>query len=162
MDWLGARENVKLALNAGRSVNLIVKGEPDRKGLVLQLREDLGSLAVVDLASGATASRQSLVTEIFRELGRPSEARKPPNDLTDLHRCIMEAPTVIQLAFRHFDQVKTRRYTEDFYSALKHLVEERKLVLMIESRVPFSSLLPPTNSLSRIQMKTVELNGRIV
>ena len=159
-DWLRAREQVRDALVDGRSVNLVVQGEPNRKGLVGQLREDLGDLAVIDLASGATAGRQSLITEILHALGGRGQAQKPPNDLRDLHHSIMEAHGVVRLAFRHFDQVKSRVYKEDFYSALKHLVEERKLVLLIESRAPYATLLPATNSLSKVQMKTVELRGR--
>ena len=66
------------------------------------------------------------------------------------------------LAFAHFDVMKTRarNYKDDFFSALKHLVDERKLVLLVESRAPYATLLPPTNSLSGIQMKTVEFRGR--
>ena len=52
-------------------------------------------------------------------------------------------------------------YKEDFFSALKHLVEERKLVLLVESHAPYATLLPPANSLSKIQMKTVEMRGRV-
>ena len=139
-----------------------MRGSPDRKGLLVQLREDLGQLAIVDVASGATAGRQSLITEILHALGNTGEARKPPNDLRDLHSCVMAAPVPVRLAFRHFDILKSRanNYKEDFFSALKFLVEERKLVLFIESHAPYATLLPATNSLSTLQMKTVELRGR--
>jgi hypothetical protein len=161
-EWLRAREQVRDGILDGRSVNLVVMGSPNHKGLLDQLREDLGALAIVDLASGAAAGRQGLITEILHELGTKSEARRPPNDLRDLHTCVMAAPAPVRLAFRHFDILKSRanNYKEDFFSALKFLVEARKLVLLIESRAPYATLLPATNSLSKIQMKTVELRGR--
>ena len=69
----------------------------------------------------------------------------------------------MRLAFRLFDVLKSRanNYKEDFFSALKFLVDARKLVLLIESRAPYTTLLRATNSLSEIQMKTVELRGRM-
>lgn len=163
VEWLRAREQVRDALLDGKSVNLVVQGSPDRKGLLGQLREDLGGLAIVDLASGATVGRQSLITQILHELGMNHEAGKPPNDLRDLHTCVMAAPSPVRLAFRHFDILKSRpnNYKEDFFSTLKFLVEERKLVLLIESRAPYATLLPDANSLSKIQMKAVELRGRM-
>jgi hypothetical protein len=36
----------------------------------------------------------------------------------------------------------------------------RKLVLLIESRAPYVSLLPANNSLTKLQAKLVELKGR--
>ncbi len=161
-EWLRARRAVRDAMLDGRSVNLVVQGSPDRKGLLAQLRADLGQLAIVDLESGATVGRQSLITEILRALGSTVVARKSPDDLRDLHLGVMEAPGPVRLAFRHFDVLRSRanNYKEDFFSALKFLVEERQLVLFIESRAPYTTLLPATNSLSMIQMKTVELRGR--
>ena len=160
--WLKAREQVRDAILDGRSVNLVVEGTPDHRGLVEQLREDLTGLAIIDLASGATVGRQNLITEILHALGQGGEARRPPNDLGDLHRCIMAAPGIVRLAFRRFDLVKTRadNYRDDFFSALKFLVDERKLVLLMESRAPFATLLPATNPVSQIQVRTVELRGR--
>lgn len=162
-EWLRVRGQVRDAMFDGRSVNLLVHGSPDRKGLIEQLRVDLGRLAVVDLESGAAVGRRSLITEILGEIGIKGEARKPPDDLRDLHHGIVAASAPVRLAFRHFDVVKKRAngYKEDFFSALKHLVEERKLVLLVESHAPYATLLPPANSLSKIQMKTVEMRGRV-
>ncbi len=161
-EWLRARGQVRDAMLDGRSVNLVVQGTPDRRGLLSQLREDLGRLAIIDLNSGAAAGRQGLITEILHELGTSGEARKPPNDLRDVHTCIVAAPARVLLAFRHCDMLKSRAniYKDDFFSALKFLVDERKLTLLLESRAPYATLLPASNSLSQIQMKTVELRGR--
>ena len=51
-------------------------------------------------------------------------------------------------------------YKEDFFNALLYLIERRKLVLLIESRIPFIYLLPEVNPLSRIQAEIVEMRGR--
>jgi len=161
-EWLRVRQQVRDAMLDGQSVNLVVKGSPNREALLAQLRGDLGGLAIVDLASGAVAGRQNLVTEILHELGRNGKAQEPPHDLLDLDEWIMAASSTVRLAFRHFDIVKSRadNYGVDFFSALKYLTEKRKITLLIESREAFSTLLPAANPLSAIQMKTVELQGR--
>jgi hypothetical protein len=160
-EWLRARDQVRDAMLDGRSVNLVVLGSPERERLLAQLKEDLGELAIVDLDSGATVGRQNLITEILRELGINGEARRPPNDLDDLHKHLMAARAPVRLAFRHFIlNSRVNNYKPDFFSALKHLVDKRKLILLIESRAPYATLLPLANCLSKLQMKTVELRGR--
>src|ERR1035437_6126848 len=160
-DWLGARAQVREYLSRGQSVNLVVKGEPRRREFLERLREDLGgAVAVVDLDSGAAASRRSLVAEILRACGTPAEVPNVPEDLAVLHNRLSDLPGT-RLCFRHFDRVAERAYGLDFFSALKFLVMDcRKLVLLIESRAPYTSLLPANNSLTKLQMKLVELKGR--
>jgi hypothetical protein len=73
----------------------------------------------------------------------------------------MAARAPVRLAFRHFIlNSRVNNYKPDFFSALKHLVDKRKLILLIESRAPYATLLPLANCLSKLQMKTVELRGR--
>ena len=88
----------------------------------------------IGLASGAAAGRQNLVTEILHELGGNGKAQEPPHDLRDLHTFIMAAPAPVRLLLQRFDIMKSRwkNYKEDFFSALKYLVERRKLTLIIE------------------------------
>jgi hypothetical protein len=161
-EWLGARELVRDFLIDGQSVNLFVSGKPNHRALFEQLREDLRELAIIDLASGATAGRQNLISEILTQLGSHSAAGKPPRDLLDLDRFVKASPGQVRVAFQHFDVMARRAssYTGDFFDALRHLVDQRKLALLIESRAPFVSFLPAGNSLSTIQAKTVELRGR--
>jgi hypothetical protein len=162
VEWLRARDRVRDGLEDGQSVNLVANGEVKHRELVEQVGEELGQLAVVDLESGATVGRRNLVTEIIRAAGGRGEARRPPDDLADLDRFVMAAEREVRLALLHFDVVKGRvhGYKPDLFSALKHLVDKRKLVLLVESRAPFATLLPPGNLLSQVQMKTVELRGR--
>jgi hypothetical protein len=162
-DWLEAREQVREYLRRGQSVNLVVKGEPKRRGFLERIREDLGgALAMVDLDSGAAASRRSLVAEILKACGTPAEVPDVDDeDLGVLHNRLSDLPGRTTLCVRHFDRVADRRYGLDFFSSLKHLVMDcRKLVLLIESRAPLISLLPANNSLTKLQAKLVELKGR--
>jgi hypothetical protein len=160
-DWLGAREQVREYLHRGQSVNLVVKGEPRRREFLERIREDLGgAMAMVDLDSGAAASRRSLVAEILKACGTPAEVPDVPEDLAVLHNRLSDLPGT-RLCLRHFDRVAERGYGLDFFSALKYLVMDcRKLVLLIESRAPYVSLLPANNSLTKLQAKLVELKGR--
>jgi hypothetical protein len=159
-DWLEAREQVRRYLQRGQSVNLVVKGEPRRGEFLEQIRQDLDSrLAIVDLNSGAAASRRSLVAEILKACGAPAAVPPEPEDLPVLHHRLSDLPGMT-LCLRHFDRVGGRNYGLDFFSALKHLVDCRKLVLLVESRAPYSSLLPPGHILTKVQAELVELRGR--
>ena len=148
-------------LRRGESVNLVVKGEPKRREFLELIREDLnGGLAMVDLDSGATVARRSLVSEILKACGTPAVVPEEPGDLAVLHNRLYDLAGT-RLCLRHFDRVAERGYALDFFSALKYLVMDcRKLVLLIESRVPYVSLLPTNNSLTKLQAKLVELKGR--
>jgi hypothetical protein len=152
---------VREYLRRGQSVNLVVKGEPKRREFLERIREDLGgAMAMVDLDSGAAASRRSLVAEILKACGTPTEVPDVPEDLAVLHNRLSDLPGT-RLCLRHFDRVADRDYGPDFFSALKYLVMDcRKLVLLIESRAPYISLLPANNSLTKLQAKLVELKGR--
>jgi hypothetical protein len=160
-DWLGARGKVREYLRRGESVNLVVKGEPKRREFLERIREDLnGDLAMVDLDSGATVARRSLVSEILKACGTPSVVPEEPEDLAVLHARLYDLSGT-RLCLRHFDRVEKRGYGDDFFSAVKYLVMDcRKLVLLIESRAPYVSLLPANNSLTKLQAKMVELKGR--
>jgi hypothetical protein len=160
-DWLEARGQVREFLRRGQSVNLVVRGEPKRREFLKRIRKDLnGELAVVDLDSGAAASRRRLVAEILKACGTPAEVPEEPEDLAVLHDRLSDLPGT-RLCLRHFDRVADRDYGLDFFSALKYLVmDSRKPVLLLESRVPYISLLPANNSLTKLQAKLVELKGR--
>ncbi len=160
-DWLEARDQVREFLRRGQSVNLVVKGEPKRREFLERIRQDLdGGMAVVDLDSGAAASRRSLVAEILRACGAPAVVPNEPEDLAVLHGRLSDLPGT-RLCLRHFDRVADRDYGLDFFSALKYLVMDcRKLVLLVESRAPYVSLLPRNNSLTKLQVMLVELKGR--
>ena len=132
-EWLRARQRVRDFLLDGQWVNLLVSGKPNHRVLFEQLREDLQGLAIIDLTSGATAGRQNLISEILTQLGSQAKAGKPPHNLLDLDRFIKASPGTVRVAFQHFDVMARRvsNYKGDFFDALRHLVDEKKLALLI-------------------------------
>lgn len=160
-EWLRARAEVLTYLRRGQSVNLVVRGEPRRREFFERVREDLGGkLPLVDLDRGVTAPRRGLVEEILRECGSPAKVPKEDGeDLALLDARVSELGKTI-LCFRHFDRVVDRKYGNDFFSTLKYLVmDERKLVLLVESRTPCASLLPDDPNLTKIETKLVEFRS---
>jgi hypothetical protein len=154
------RDRVLVLLGRNQSVNLVVKGEPKRREFLEQIRQDLASgMAMVDLDTGAASSRRRLISDILKACGTPADVPKD-EDLAVLHDRLTDLPGTI-LCLRHFDRVAARDYGKDFYSALKYLVmDSRKLVLLLESRAPYTSLLPADNTLTKLQAQLVELKGR--
>jgi hypothetical protein len=66
-----------------------------------------------------------------------------------------------QVAISHFDLVPYRsEYDTNLFAALRFMVMERRyLVLLVQSRTPFSALLPRGHPLSDIHLETVELKA---
>ena len=130
--------------------------------LILHLaRDHFLDLTTVDLQDGKTVSRRGLVSEILRRLGYTGTVPPVPEDLSELARAI-EGHRVSRVAVTHFDLAAHRAdYDVNLFSALRHVImESRKLVLLIQSRQPFASLLPRGHPLSDIDIRTVEIKGR--
>lgn len=160
--WLAARDEARRLLRRGQSINLLVQGEVAWRELLADLRQDeLADLAQVNLEKGTTASRRGLATEILRALGMTAPVPPEPEDLGVLDRLLAERRRSL-LALTHFDLAANRpAYGVDLFSALRYLVmESRQLVLLVQSRKPFASLLPADHPLSTINLQTVELRGR--
>jgi hypothetical protein len=162
-DWLAARDNIhRFLLQRNESVNLVVTGNPKWRELIEYLStEMIKDLGRVDLSSGATVSRRGLVAEILKACGAPGSVPPEPEDLPILHRTLSEK-RLSRIAIEHFDLVSARHhYGVDLFAALRYLLmESRKLVLLVQSRAPFATLLPQDHPLSTINLQTVELNGR--
>jgi hypothetical protein len=65
----------------------------------------------------------------------------------------------ITLAIRHFDHMSAQfKADTDLFDVLRNLIMDvRKLVLLVQTRTPFATLLPGDHKLSKIDIKTVEL-----
>jgi|SRR6185369_10731878 len=161
--WLEARDETRRFLERGQSVNLVVNGDVEWRGLVADLqRGDLADLVQVDLAKGVTASRRGLISEILRAFGMTVAVPPEPEDLGELDR-FLSGRKRSRLALTHFDLTASRpAYGVDLFAALRYLImESRKLVLLVQSRRPFATLLPAGHPLSEITgIQTVELRGR--
>lgn len=160
--WLAARDETRRLLGRGQSVNLVVDGGSAWKELLADLpRGDLADLVQVNLEKPATASRRGLISEILRAFGISTPVPTEPADLGELDR-LVAGRSRSRLALTHFDLAAHRpAYGVDFFAALRYLVmDSRKLVLLVQSRRPFASLLPADHPLSEVDLRTVELSGR--
>lgn len=159
--WLRTRDELVRFLERGQSVNLVVTGNPKWRELIQHIREErFSDLALVNLDSGATASRPGFIAEILTALGSKATVPNPPYDLAELDRAIKSRP-LSRIAFLNFDHVN-HRYEDkiDLFSALRFLImDARKLVLLAESRTPFGALLPSSHPFSQMDLKTIELKG---
>jgi hypothetical protein len=163
--WLKARDDIRRYLIRGESVNLTVQGEVKWRPLIEDLRRDpsLADLRGVDLTDPETYARQTLVQAILSACGVPGPVPDKPHDLVEFGRALKLRPNAAHLALTHFDHVAHRAdYEIDLFAALRYqMTESRKLVLLIQSRKPFLSLLPKEHPLSTITApKTVELRER--
>jgi hypothetical protein len=165
-DWLKARDDMVEYLGRGQSVNVIVRGKVRWRPLINHVTNSFfKGFGIVNLDSGATVSREGLVTEILRACGLRTDVLRIPNDLGPFTR-ISERDALSRVALLHFDNIAHRNYGPDLFASLRHLVmDQRKLVLLIASRSPFETILsqarflPSDYSSSRIDFKTVELIG---
>jgi len=162
--WIEARDETRRLLLRGQSVNLVVNGDVEWRGLLTDLqRGDLADLVQVDLAKGVTASRRGLISEILRAFGMTVPVPPEPEDLGELDRFLSVRPRS-RLALTHFDLAAPANrpaYGVDLFAALRYLVmDSRKLVLLVQSRRPFTTLLPLDHPLSNVDLKTVEIRGQ--
>jgi hypothetical protein len=160
--WLAARDEVRRFLERGQSVNLVVDGAVAWRELLADLqRGELADLVLVNLEKPTTASRRGLVTEILGGFGMTALVPAEPEDLVALDR-FLSARRRSRLALTHFDLAAHRpAYGVDLFAALRYLVtESRQLVLLVQSRRPFATLLPAGHPLSESGLQTVELQGR--
>jgi TIR domain len=159
--WLNARHDIVRYLGRGQSVNLVVHNDGVRwRELIRHLKDEhYPQLACVDLENPSTIPREGLLDTILQALGARERVRRTPNDLPDFARTLAPYTAPLRIAVSHFDLAPYRRgYGVDLFSTLRHLVtEERRIVLLIQSRTPFAALLPRSNPLSKIDIHEVAL-----
>jgi TIR domain len=160
--WIEARDEIRRFLERGQSVNLVVGGDVRWRELLEELQKGkLADLAQVNLEKGTTASRRGLVEEILRAFGMTAAVPSAPEDLVELDH-LLSSRRLSRLILTHFDLAAHRQtYGVDLFAALRFMVmESRQLVLLVQSRRPFATLLPAGNPLSEINLQTVVLRGR--
>jgi hypothetical protein len=161
--WLAARDDIVRLLERGQSVNLVVHGEVNWRGLLEHISDvHLPDLAVVNLEDPDTTSRHGLPAAISQALGERAPLRQEPHDLAGF-KALLVARSAAKVALTHFDLVPHRPYYDvDLFAALRYFImEARKLVLLVQSRTSFSALLPCNHPLSVIDIKTVKLQAQL-
>jgi hypothetical protein len=115
-------------------------------------------LGIVDLESPAAVPRNGLLSEMLRVTGRSRAVPPPPNDLPELAKAFADGRRA-HVALIHFHRVAERpQYGMDLFASLRFMVmDARQLVLLVQTRQPVATLLPPDHALSKIDFKTVEL-----
>jgi len=165
-DWLHARDEIVRCLQRGQSVNLVVFNKPKWLELVKHIQKDyFPDLGLVDLNDGATDSRRGLIAEMLKACGATTQIPPKPDDLVMFSRLISNRQNAARILLLRFDMVTQHEdYKNDvaLFAALRNLImEKRKLILLIHSRLPFIEFLPKDHPLSSItDLKTVELHGR--
>lgn len=160
--WLEVRQDLLRALHNRESVNLVVTGQPKAKEMIDQLEQllDAPRLGRVNLYSNQTATRPELVKALLDACGLTMPVPVGAKDLGVLETAIF-SKSLSRVALLHMDMIQRRPdYDVDLFSSLRYLAEERKLVMLAQSRKPLSVLLPPDHPLSSFIPKVVELNGR--
>lgn len=164
--WIQARDELVDLLGRNRSVNFVVPhrdggARPKWRELIAHLKDrHFADLGCVDLERGAAASRQGLVELILDAVGHRQAVPAKPRDLAVLDRALHGRGAPPKLAMLHFDMAVPRldEYGVDLFAAMRSLVEDGKMVLMVHSRRPFMELAPREHPLSEIQLAFVELD----
>lgn len=159
-DWLAARDEILQWLRDNQSVNLVVHGSGPLawRGLLDDVAARLPPLPHIDLDDGACASRRGLVEAMLTAIGAPAQVPPRPEDLVHLSQKL-ETLNQRRLVWRHCDRIARRTdYEVDLFAALRYAVmDRRQLVLLLQSRAPFATLLPASHELSHLHLATVEL-----
>ncbi len=164
-DWLKVRDEIQMYIERGESVNLVTYGKVKWGKLLDHIkREHFNDFGIIDVEDPRVTTRKALVEEILGQCGTyTSVSSVLGDDLVTLGRELSSKVTPSRLIIKRFHHVKNRQYYDlELFSALRNLItESRKLILLIQSRIPFIELLPHDHPLSSItNLKTIELRGR--
>ena len=143
-------------------MNLVVRGKPKLRELLDHVvRDQLPGFALVNLENPNTNTRRGLLATISQALGDRTPLPEEPGDLPGFNSLITNRSRSM-VGLMHFDMAPHRScYDVDLFAALRYFImDARSLVLLVESRTPFASLLPHDHPLSAIDIKTVELGGQ--
>jgi hypothetical protein len=161
-EWLRAREEVRNALDANKSVNLIVSGTVNWRALVQEIaaHPDRG-FPLISMDAGDTVARQEFIGTVLARVGSDVEVPRPPRDLAVLSRVLGQRP-LTRLGLLRFQAVRSRpHFDQSLHGTLRNLIrDERRLVLLVQSRTPFDEVLPGAEKSSEDFLLPVRLTGK--
>ena len=159
--WLEARDQTRDQLEHRKSVCLhVVNEKANWRALMDDVLESLQRPArQLDLDQGATKTRASFVNCVLDKPAHHLPAGGPGFELVELDVAVRAMTSSLTLAIRHFDHMSSQfKADADLFDVLRNLImDARKLVLFVQTRTPFATLLPGDHRLSKIDIKTVEL-----
>jgi hypothetical protein len=160
--WLEARDQTRGLLRRHKSVCLHVVNETANWRALMD--DVLGGLKPLtrqlDLDQGATKTRAGFINCILDKPARHLPAGGPGFELVELDEAVQAMTGGLTLGIRHFDHMSAHfKADADMFDVLRYLVMvARKLVLFVQTRTPFATLLPADHKLSKIDISTVELS----
>ena len=160
--WLDARDRVRQLVERGKSVCLLVTdGQPRWRELLNAAVAELPKpVRTIDLDAGSTKTRVGFINAILGRPARAVPANGPGGELVELHEEVSAMSRPLTVVLDHFDHMSTQfRGDADLFGPIRHLImDQRKLVLVVQTRTPFARLLPSDHQLSSIDITTVELS----
>lgn len=159
--WLEARDQMRDQLVQRKSVCLhVVNEKANWRTLMDNVLESLQPPArQLDLDQGATKTRAGFVNCVLDKPAHHLPVGGPGFELVELDAAVRAMTSSLTLAIRHFDHMSSQfKADADLFDVLRNLImDARKLVLFVQTRTPFATLLPGDHRLSKIDIKTVEL-----
>jgi len=162
-NWLQALDRTCRHLERGESVNLIVGDHIAWKTFQRQLIDTrFDRLGVVSLRKPGTIPREGFVTEVLKVTSGPlpSPVPAPPYDLPLLTEKLLNGGPY-HLLLSHFDLINAperQHYTDELARTLRwSCMDDRSLVLVVQTRTPVANVLPANEFDSWPDFKTVEL-----
>ena len=157
------RDKIAECFQQKKSVNLFTPPSVEWDELFEHIKKDHPNLGIVDLENPKTQNRKGLVTQIAESYCKNKEFNIPekPFDLSTLAEIIDKSETTWLLALLRFHYVSERKeeYEFDLFSSLRHWIQKKKIVLLVQSRRPFIELVPKNNYLSYIDIYPLEFKG---
>lgn len=160
LEWLNARDEIVRHLLRGESVNLVYQSQVKLEALLEHIKKVyFPQMGMINLENPQCNNRRGLLSEILSVIGNKTGIPNNKNDLDEFGR-IMKEHSLCLLTIKHFDLAK--KFDLNLFSSLRYLTmdkEGKRLVLLVLSHSPFTTLLPKDNPLSAIDIKTVKLEG---
>ena len=158
--WLRARDRIRQCLEVNKSVNLVTSEGSCWRQLIQHLEddEDLG-LSSFDLHKGHGSKRNATVRAMLRAAGLDDHIAVADEDLIHFSEQLDAQEQVIRQAWLHFHAVKKRpAFDYDFFCTIRtHIMDERKLVVLLQSNQPMSGFIETNHQLSALPLETVHL-----
>ena len=161
--WLNALDQTSLHLGRGECVNIVVGDMVQWQTFQRQLIDTrFEGLGVVDLRKPGTIPREGFVSEVLKATSGPpaNQVPPPPHDLPFLAESL-ENGGPYHLLLSHFDLINAperRHYTDELSRSLRWFcMDDRSLVLVVQTRTPVGNVLPANEIDSWPDFRTVEL-----
>jgi hypothetical protein len=159
VQWLKARDQTRELLERRKSVCLHVINEmANWRALMDDVLDRLQTpTRQLDLYRGATKTRAGFINCILDRPARHPPAGGPGFELVELDEAVQAMTGSLTLAIRHFDHMSAHFKADADVFVRNLIMDSRKLVLFVQTRKPFATLLPSDHKLSTIDINTVEL-----